>query len=290
MVKSLHILEHAAPSRSDTVLGGAPSRGGLEEPGLAGAQPMIPTKSGPLVLCYHAVSETWEHSLSVRPVTFERQLRSLLRRGFRGVSASDVLNGEGRTLHVTFDDAYKSVAAALPVLERLGVPSTVFASTAYAEIGRPLDVPELAEQAAAHPEELATMDWDELRALSERGVEIGSHTVSHPHLPRLSDAEIDRELQDSRARIEDELGRPCRFLAYPFGEHDARVRAGAERAGYEAAHSLASQTARDEASRFALPRIDLYRRDAVLVTTLKTSMLRRPVETALRFFRRRGTS
>jgi peptidoglycan/xylan/chitin deacetylase (PgdA/CDA1 family) len=193
-------------------------------------------------------------------------------------------------MHVTFDDAFKSVVRAIPVLERLGLPATVFASSAFADTGRPFEVPELAAQAAAHPEELATMDWDELRALADRGVEIGSHTVSHPHLPKLSDAEIDRELQDSRERIADELGRPCRYLAYPFGEHNARVRAGAERAGYEVAHSLASRTARAEANRFAVPRIDLYRKDAVLVTTLKTSILRRPVVTALGLVRRRDTS
>jgi peptidoglycan/xylan/chitin deacetylase (PgdA/CDA1 family) len=251
---------------------------------------MTAPRSGPLVLCYHAVSETWEHPLSVRPTSFERQLRSLVRRGFRGVSASDVLSANGRALHVTFDDAYKSVANAIPVLERLGVPATVFASAAFADTGQPFDVPELAAQAAAHPEELATMNWEDLRALAERGVEIGSHTVSHPHLPRLSDGEIDRELQDSRARIEDELGRPCRFLAYPFGEHNARVRAGAERAGYEAAHSLASRTARAEARRFAVPRIDLYRKDGVLVTTLKTSILRGPVASALGLVRRRDPS
>lgn len=243
---------------------------------------------GPLVLCYHAVSETWDHALSVRPADFERQLRSIVSRGFRGVSAGDALGTTGRSVHVTFDDAYKSVANALPVLEQLGLPATVFACADYADTGRPLAVPELAAEGAAHPDELATMDWDELRALAERGVEIGSHTVSHPHLPQLSDAEIDRELRESRTQIEDELARPCRIVAYPYGEHDARVRAGAQRAGYDAAHSLASQTPRKEGGRFAVPRIDLYRGDGVVVTTLKTSILRNPVVSALGLVRRRG--
>jgi peptidoglycan/xylan/chitin deacetylase (PgdA/CDA1 family) len=251
---------------------------------------MTMRRSGPLVLCYHAVSETWEHDLSISPAAFERQLRSLLWRRFRGVSAGDLFGSEGRVVHVTFDDAYKSVANALPVLERLGLPATVFACTYYADTGRPFDVPELANEAVAHPEELATMDWDELRGLAERGVEVGSHTVTHPHLPTLSDAEIDRELRDSRAQIEDELDRPCRFLAYPVGEHDARVRAGAHRAGYEAAHSLVGTTARAEAHRFAALRVDLYRNDGLFVTTLKTSVLRSPASSLLGLARRRGTS
>ena len=239
----------------------------------------------PLVLCYHAVSDGWEHQLSIGPAAFDRQLRALARRGFRGVTAEETLNGT-RGVHVTFDDAFRSVTNALPILERLRVPATVFACSAYADEGATLAVPELAAEASAHPEELATMGWDELRGLVERGVEIGSHTVSHPHLPLLSDAEIEGELADSRARLEERLGRPCRFLAYPFGEHDERVRAAARRVGYAAAFALAA-TATDSRDPYALPRVDLYRKDTTLSTALKTSFLRRPAA-ALRQVLQRG--
>jgi peptidoglycan/xylan/chitin deacetylase (PgdA/CDA1 family) len=189
------------------------------------------------------------------------------------VGAQAALEGK-RGLHVTFDDAFRSVANALPVLERLQFPATVFACAAHAEEGRPLDVPELAAEARAHPDELATMDWDSLRDIAERGVEIGSHTVSHPHLPRLSDAEIEIELADSRARLEDGLGRACPYLAYPYGEHDERVRAAAQKVGYAGAFALASTAIpRDP---FALSRVDLYRKDGLVSSTLKTSFLRRP--------------
>jgi peptidoglycan/xylan/chitin deacetylase (PgdA/CDA1 family) len=134
-----------------------------------------------LVLCYHSVSEEWAHALAVTPRAFERQLVWLLRRGYRPVPSVDLFAGGRRRLYVTFDDAYRDIVNALPILERLSLPATVFASTAFAENGRPLDVPELADQAAAFPERLATMSWDELRGLAERGYEIGSHTVSHPH-------------------------------------------------------------------------------------------------------------
>jgi peptidoglycan/xylan/chitin deacetylase (PgdA/CDA1 family) len=231
-----------------------------------------------LVLCYHSVSDDWAHALAVTPRAFERQLVSLLRRGFRPVTADDLLTGRRRGLYVTFDDAYKDVLDAVPILERLGLSATVFAATAFAEAGRPLAVPELADQAAAFPERLATMSWDELRGLAARGFEIGSHTVSHAHLPELSDAELDRELAESRARIEDELGRPCPLLAYPYGEHDARVQAAARRAGYAAAFALWAGSSPENV--YALPRIDFYRRDSLLRATLKSSFLK-PHATAL---------
>jgi peptidoglycan/xylan/chitin deacetylase (PgdA/CDA1 family) len=225
-----------------------------------------------LVLCYHSVSDEWEHALAVTWHAFERQLRSLLRRGFRPLPAGELLAGPRRGLHVTFDDAYRTILDALPTLRRLGLPTTVFASTAFADGGRPLDVPELAAEAAAHPGHLATMTWDELRGLAADGVEIGSHTVSHPHLPRLSEVELDRELRDSRARVEDELGRPCRLFAYPYGEHGERVQAAVRRAGYEAAFALGEGAS--PGNPYALPRVDLYRRDSLLRATLKTSFVK----------------
>ncbi len=121
------------------------------------------------------------------------------------------------------------------------------------------------------PDEFATLRWDDLRELAERGVEIGSHTISHPHLPRLGDAELTRELGESRARIEDELGSPCRYLAYPYGEQDARVRAAARRAGYDAAFAVPGR--RSPVDPWALPRVDLYWRDRGLRARIKLSPL-----------------
>lgn len=239
----------------------------------ASVRDLAPSTFRPLVLCYHAVSDAWEHALAVTPRAFERQLRSLLRRGYRPLVADGLLEGQRRGLHVTFDDAYRSVLDALPTLGRLGLPATIFVSTGFADAGgRPLDVPELAAEATAQPGELATMSWDELRAVARDGVEIGSHTVSHPHLPRLSDAELDRELGEARGRVEDEIGRPCRFFAYPYGEHDERVRNAVRSAGYDAAFALAAGA--DRGDPHALPRIDLYRRDSLLRATLKTSFVK----------------
>jgi peptidoglycan/xylan/chitin deacetylase (PgdA/CDA1 family) len=106
---------------------------------------------------------------------------------------------------------------------------------------------------------MRTMTWDDLRRLVDTGVEIGSHTVSHPHLPMLSDDELRRELSDSKKEIETELGRTCTELAYPYGEFDSRVRAAAWLAGYERAYALRGS----HSDPYALPRLDLYRRHGV---------------------------
>jgi peptidoglycan/xylan/chitin deacetylase (PgdA/CDA1 family) len=228
-----------------------------------------------LVLCYHAVSDSWPHELSTGPRELEEQLTRLLRR-HRALTVDEAANGEPG-LHVTFDDAFRSVERALPVLERLRLPATVFACPALT--GAALDVPELGESLRDHPAELETMGWDELRSL-------GSHTLSHPHLRALGDEELRRELADSKARLEEELGRPCRYLAYPFGEENERVRAAARRAGYDAAFALPGRE--DRIDRFALPRVGVYRGDSRLKLGLKTTgAIRRPSAAMLRAAGRR---
>jgi peptidoglycan/xylan/chitin deacetylase (PgdA/CDA1 family) len=201
----------------------------------------------PLVLCYHAVSPTWEHRLSIHPNLLLRQVRALSR--FRQV-------------RVTFDDAFRSAGTVFADLERLGVPVQIFVCTRYALVGAPLTIPELAGD---DPEQLATMNWDELREQAARGVAIGSHAVSHPHLTTLSEGDLRRELNESKEEIEDRLGRPCEDLAYPYGEHDQRVRAAARAAGYRRAYAL--RGSRSDA--YAAPRLDLYRRHTVPRTLLR---------------------
>ena len=238
-----------------------------------------------LVLCYHSVSDEWDHQLAVTPAAFERQLRSVIRRRYRPVSADEAVAARGRVVHVTFDDAYRDIEGALDLLESLGASATIFAATAFADGGRPLAVPELRDEVGAHPERLATMGWDKLRELVARGFEVGSHTVSHPHLPLLGDEELDTELLGSKLRCEEELGVPCRYLAYPYGEHDERVRAAARRAGYAAAFALHDRNPVED--RFAMSRVDMYRADPRVVEAVKTSALRRPAYATARLLRAR---
>ena len=231
------------------------------------------TRFRPLVLCYHAVSATWEHQLSCSPDAIARQL-SMLLRWYRPVTAAEVLTEGRRALHVTFDDAFRSVSNVVPTLQRLGVPATIFVCSDYADSGRALDVTELLDEVATHPAELATLRWAELRALAEEGVEIGSHTVSHPRLTQVGGSELQRELSESRERITDEVGRPCRYLAYPYGDEDRRVRTAARQAGYAAAFALPGQTAPVDV--FGIPRLGIWRKDHLFRMVARIRFARGP--------------
>src|SRR5262249_35878384 len=66
---------------------------------------------------------------------------------------------------------------------------------------------------------------DEVRTLATGTTVIGAHTVSHPWLPRLSSAELTRELVDSKRHCESLVGDVVSFFAYPFGGYDRNSRA-----------------------------------------------------------------
>jgi peptidoglycan/xylan/chitin deacetylase (PgdA/CDA1 family) len=225
--------------------------------------------SAALTLCYHAVSETWERSLALPEARLVRQVRMVRALGYRPCDAQAVVSGRGRRFHVTFDDAFAGISRTLIRLHELGIPHSVFVCTSLASAGgAPLRIPEL----EAEPiDELRTMSWADVGHLAELGTQFFSHTVSHPHLPELSDHELGKELRGAKQQLEDALSRPCPYLAYPFGEHDARVRLAAERAGYAAAFALGRSGLSTD--RFAIPRVGIYHRDNLLRAFMKTTPL-----------------
>ena len=225
----------------------------------------------PLVVCYHAVSDTWNDRLATAVEHFEEQLTTLVKRGFRGATAAEVLRRpeNGRLLHVTFDDAFTSVQNAIPILRRLELPATVFVCSGLAGSGEPLRVPEL--EGDPQIEERATLGWESLRALVAGGlVEVGSHTVSHAHLTQLPDADLRRELQESKTAIERELSGSCDFIAYPYGEHDARVREAVREAGYAAAFAAPGRSLGFDI--FEVPRTGLWRGESTARLAAKTRL------------------
>jgi peptidoglycan/xylan/chitin deacetylase (PgdA/CDA1 family) len=214
------------------------------------------------VLCYHAVTTdddpVWG-PFAVTPAALADHLQVLARAGARfvdGPDALEVLTGrrraDPRSVLVTFDDGYADFArTALPILRRAGVPSVLFAVSALRE--NRWDV-----EGGASPRRL--LGLDELADLSRQDdVDIGVHTRTHPDLRTLSP----REVQDQVAGAHDDLRaagvEALPLLAYPFGGHDADVRAAVADAGYAAAFTIEPGIASPAADPYALPRMMVMR-------------------------------
>lgn len=227
--------------------------------------------SQPLVLCYHAVAERWTGAIAVSPERLRSQLTSLLGKGYEAVTFSTLVLGETprRALAITFDDGFCSVFdRARPIMEDLGIPGTVFVPAGLIGQPGPMRWPGIDKWLGTEFEnELTPMTWDQLRTLQDAGWEVGSHTVSHPRLTELDDEALADQLVNSRERCSRELGRPCRTLAYPYGNEDQRVQEAARDAGYAAAASLSP----GPLNHLCWPRTGIYSVDGDLRFRIKSS-------------------
>jgi peptidoglycan/xylan/chitin deacetylase (PgdA/CDA1 family) len=151
---------------------------------------------------------------------------------------------------VTFDDGYTGVFEhAVPILNALRVPATVF--IVAEAVGSPSPFPW--DAGAAH----RAADWDQIRAATGSGIEIGVHSATHRSLPDLTGAELAREVIESRTIIHDATGVRPEYFAYPFGHWNARVRDAVQWAGYAGGLTLDFGLNRRSEDRWALRRINV---------------------------------
>lgn len=231
-----------------------------------------------VVLMYHRVGTAlneWERKYCVSPERFADQMAGLAAHGMRAVPLESMLAWlEGRaelaagSIVLTFDDGFAGVHDhALPVLERMGWPFTVFLVSDL--IGRE-DLWTRAENPSGttHP----LLDVATIKAMQSRGVDFQSHTRSHASLPTLDDTDLADELQGSRAALGKLLGREVHYLAYPFGHVDERVEAAARAAGYRAAFSTQAGFNRRGVNPYRIRRIDVFGSDTAAMLLRKTRL------------------
>lgn len=91
---------------------------------------------------------------------------------------------------------------------------------------------------ASGPLEFKAVGWDEVAEMHKNGIEIGSHTLTHPILTAIDDNRLEEEVRFSKRVIEDRLHTIVNSFSYPNGkpgDYDKRVMEGAEKAGYTGA-------------------------------------------------------
>lgn len=107
------------------------------------------------------------------------------------------------------------------------------------------------------------MSFDEIRQLLADGHEIGSHSLTHPFMVRCTDAELERELHESRRILEAELHCKVQSFCYPDGNCDLRTQQAAERAGYDNAVTTRWGNNSRAAPQHALRRYDMSNKHAL---------------------------
>lgn len=188
-----------------------------------------------IVLCYHIVESPQDPRMEVSRDNFRQQMRYLAVTGYNIIPLRHVyeyVSGKRSSLPknaivVTIDDGWRSTyTEVFPEMQKRKFPFTVFV------------YPKIIGQ-TAH-----ALTWKQVREMSEAGVDIQSHSFSHPFLTHRRHGSLDdkqyeawlqHELADSKKILERETGREVSFLAYPYGDYDHYLTAAVAKAGYEAA-------------------------------------------------------
>ncbi len=169
------------------------------------------------ILLFHRVTDEIPADGLTVSCSFFRDLCRTLARRFRVVPLAEIFrlarSGAAlpmRTVAITFDDCYRDNLAAARVLAEHGLPATFFVPTAYVGTDHvfPWD---------RGLKRMPNLTWEDVNEMQRLGFEIGSHTVTHADLGAVSEDEARREIVESKAVLENRLGRRVRWLAYPFG-------------------------------------------------------------------------
>jgi peptidoglycan/xylan/chitin deacetylase (PgdA/CDA1 family) len=180
---------------------------------------------------------------------FKRQLEQLRTAGFVSGSLTACAGPPiGGRIVLTFDDGYTNVLRhGLEPLAQSGFIAIQFLVADLLGQYNQWDVP-LGE--AAEP----MMDVAQVRDWLTAGHDIGSHTLTHPHLTQLSREQAREEITASRKKLEDLFERPIEHFCYPYGDWNESVRDLVRAAGYKTACTTISGINGPANSPFSLKR------------------------------------
>jgi len=212
------------------------------------------------IFYYHSVGGPPPQTLALP--WFRQHLEWISRLGYRAVTVAELLEA-GRDLPsgcvaLAFDDGLlDNYTQVFPLLLQYGMRATFYVVPGYDRVtrwvapgtGRWSDVP-----APGFTIPFESMGTDQRRELARHGMEIGSHSLTHRMLTRVSREELIREVRDSKDVIEQELGTVVKTFCYPRGRFAPVVLRTVRKAGYLGACSTLPGYYRAGLPRYVLPR------------------------------------
>ena len=235
---------------------------GASQAGTVAVTPPVakPTTNSPSIpiLMYHEIGEG-PNSLFVSVDGFRAHMNYLRANNYHIVTmaqAHDMLAKKQippKTAVITFDDGYVSFyTKAWPILQECGFPATVYVIAGYPGV---------------HGNYLT---WDQIKTIQSGGIEIGSHSLTHPALTTLNPEGLTREIMGSKEILEARLGVKINSFCYPTGAYNQQVTDWIKQAGYTSAVTVVYRKATPSDDFFLIPRIRVFK--AATVATLAQSM------------------
>ena len=174
--------------------------------------------------------------------SFRSQMEWLKRSAIAGLSVSAALAyPSGANVCITFDDGCETDwTAAAPVLREFGLHATFYVT-------------------AGRVGTAGYMSEEQVRELDAQGFEIGCHSMTHPYLCDLGEADLKRETVDAKNRIEQIVGHEIEHFSCPGGRYDERTLEMARRAGFKSAANSEFHANTRATDRYRLGRIAMLR-------------------------------
>ncbi|MCD6219835.1 polysaccharide deacetylase family protein [Candidatus Calescamantes bacterium] len=171
-------------------------------------------KKGVRILLYHSINPLREHEVNVLPEYFYLQIGELKKkyRFYPLNSLPNIMDKEG--IIITFDDGYHdNYLYAFPYLSRNSIPFTIFLTASYIGTSRLLP-----HDRKSDPEVNRLLSWEEVKEMSDKGVEFGSHGFNHIRFSGIDSATLREEIRLSKEIIEKNLGTLVKYFAFPYGK------------------------------------------------------------------------
>ncbi|KGY11293.1 polysaccharide deacetylase [Vibrio tubiashii] len=227
-------------------------------------------KEMPIIMYHRFIkndSEKGVHGTYLHIDMLEKHFKLIKKMGFETITFKDLSNkglisrleyGK-RYIIITVDDGYKdNYELLLPLLKKYNFKAVIYVVTG--ETFNRWDV-----ENDDNPERpVPLMNQNELKALSDSGlIEIGGHTVSHPHLNTLTPEKQEVEIEKNKEELEGMLNMPLTSFAYPYGSLDADSKRITERLGYQFAVATNSGPLATHQDPFQIRRIAIFPRTDV---------------------------
>ena len=231
------------------------------EPGPRG--PPRASADAPIVMFHYigplpANADIFRKDLTVSESLFDGVLQYLADQEAVTVSMDDLMEHYAggpelpkKSVILTFDDGYDGMYDyAFPMLKQRGMVGTFFIITDF--VGRP-----------------GYLTWGQIAEMDAAGMSFGAHSLTHPDFTKIGPAELRRQLIDPKQVLEEHLGHPIRFLAYPSGKYNAATIVASKAAGYVAAVTVIHGLTHPASSAFELTRVRAHGADTVPALTAR---------------------
>lgn len=242
---NLNSQKTSRPLKAASVSASPAPRSGLYRPFFSGNSLRVP------ILMYHYIgnnpnsADKERYVLSVPPDKFAEQMKYLSQNGYHTISLDTLyaalkkqVSLPPKPVILSFDDGYEDFFYnAFPILLQYRIRAVSFIPTGLMNQGYYLS-------------------WSQIRQMQASGlVSFEAHSVHHYNMTNLSDAALKAEVVDSKNILQQEVGVPVNFFAYPYGAYNTRVIQAVKQAGFVGSAATWAGKIQSEGTLYAMPRL-----------------------------------